>query len=66
MVRFLSYYATMCTNKVVANVLYTKRADIIDDMVAFLTANIKKYFIPEVDFEIATPWYQRRAFLYFN
>uniref|UniRef100_A0A914YR00 MRG domain-containing protein n=1 Tax=Panagrolaimus superbus TaxID=310955 RepID=A0A914YR00_9BILA len=62
LVRFLYYYNSLLSNKTIANAIYIDYAELINDIIEFVSMNVEKYFNIVEDYETATPAYQRQAF----
>jgi hypothetical protein len=62
LVRFFYYYNSLLKNKTIASAIYANYAELVNDIIEFLSMNVKEYFKVEEDYEIATPAYQRQTF----
>jgi hypothetical protein len=62
LVRFFYFYNSLLKSDTVANAIYIKYAELINEIIEFLSLNVSTYFKIEEDYEIETPAYQRQAF----
>uniref|UniRef100_A0AC35GAR1 MRG domain-containing protein n=1 Tax=Panagrolaimus sp. PS1159 TaxID=55785 RepID=A0AC35GAR1_9BILA len=55
LVRFFYFYNSLLKSDTVANGIYTKYAELINEIIKFLNVNVSKYFKIEENYEIGTP-----------